>query len=286
MCVISYSNKLGKSSFRLFFCRKDNIIDIGFDDFHTVQPSFYPRAQTHDSLHYVLEGRGTIVIGDKTYTAQQGWAFVLPAGVPINYYPDEENPWSYAWFGVEGSLSQLLSEVGFSEEAPLFRMPKQKEIGDLLSTMIQRSKNDTLSEYLFAKSTFLRIISEIAAKKETDKPSSSPHRAIISEVLSLIEANYRNPTLSVEMLCSIVHVSHSYLCKVFLKETGMTMRRAIINQRMRAAKKLLSDGKNPREAAELCGYRDIIHFAKEFRRYTGDPPGTFRKKALLEKKKK
>ena len=31
---------------------------------------------------------------------------------------------------------------------------KQKEISDLLSTMIQRTKNDTLSEYLFAKSAF------------------------------------------------------------------------------------------------------------------------------------
>ena len=285
--VISYSSKFGKSSFCLFFSRKDNnIIDIGYDDFHTVSPFYELRAQAHDALHYVLEGRGTLVIGDKTFSLSPGWVFVLPADVPVSYYPDAENPWSYVWFGFEGSLSQMVSEIGFSAEAPLFRMPKPKEINDLLSNMIQRAKNDTLAEYLFAKSAFLRIISDIAAKKETDRPSSSPHRAIISETLSLIEANYRNPALSVEMLCSIVHVSHSYLCKVFLKETGMTMRRAIIQQRMRAAKVLLSEGQTPREAAEQCGYRDIIHFAKEFRRYTGEPPAAFRKKALLEKQKK
>ena len=271
----------------MFFNRTDtSIVDIGFDDFRTVTPLYEPRILPHHTLHYVLEGRGTLTIGDKEYTVSPGWVFVLPAGISVSYYPDVKNPWSYVWFGFEGSLSQTVTEVGFNEDAPLFRMPKPKEITDLITAMVHRVKGDSLSEYLFVKSVFLRLISDIAAKKETEKPLASPHRAIISEVLSLIEANYRSPALSVEMICSIVHVSHSYLCKVFLRETGMTMRRAIINQRMRVAKILLSEGKTLREAAEMCGYRDIIHFAKEFRRYAGDPPGAFRKKVLLEKKSK
>ena len=270
----------------MFFNRTDNgITDIGFDDFHYIEPLLTPRVQAHYALHYVLEGQGTLHIEDKEFSVSAGWMFLLPAGVPVTYYPDAENPWSYIWFGLEGSFAQLLSEIGCSIESPLFRPTKPKEIADLLLSMIQRVKGDTLSEYLYAKSVFLRIASDIAAKKEKEKTPAAPaHRAIISEVLMLIEANYRNPTLSVEMICSIVHVSHSYLCKVFLRETGMTMRRAIIQQRMKAAKVLLTNGKNLRDTAEACGYRDMIHFAKEFRRYTGESPGSFRKQAQLEKK--
>lgn len=284
--VISYASKFGKSSFHLFFNRTDNgIVDIGFDDFHTVPPLLEPRALSHCSLHYVLEGRGTVRIEEKEYSVSAGWMFLLPPEIPVAYYPDEEKPWSYIWFGLDGSFAQLLSDVGFSLEAPLFRPSRPKETADVLSSMIQRVKSDTLSEYLYAKSVFMRIVSDIAAKREKELPPTAvPHRAIITEVLALIEANYRNPALSVEMLCSIVHVSHSYLCKVFLRETGITMRRAIINQRMKAAKVLLTGGKTLRDAAEACGYRDMIHFAKEFRRYTGYSPGEFRKKIQLEKK--
>ncbi len=288
MLVISYSDKLGKTSFNLFFNRPDNeITDVGFDDFHVLSPLKETRLLPHYTLHYVLEGSGTLCVGGETYTVNAGWGFVLPSQTPISYYPSEEDAWSYIWFGIDGSFAQLLSTVGFSESNPLFRPSKPKETADALCTMIQRVKSDTFSEYLYAKSVFLRILSDITAKKEREEASlAPPHRAIISEVLSLIEANYRNPALSVEMLCSIVHISHSYLCKVFLRETGMTMRRAIINQRMRAAKILLSEGRSLREAAESSGYRDIIHFAKEFRRYTGFPPGAFRKEAQKKTEQK
>ena len=160
----------------MFFNRTDtSIVDIGFDDFRTVTPLYEPRVLPHHTLHYVLEGRGTLTIGDKEYTVSPGWVFVLPAGISVSYYPDVKNPWSYVWFGFEGSLSQMVTEVGFNEDAPLFRMPKPKEITDLISTMVHRVKGDSLSEYLFVKSVFLRLISDIAAKKETEKPPNIPN---------------------------------------------------------------------------------------------------------------
>ena len=147
---MSYADKLEKNSFRLFFNRTDNgITDIGFDDFHYIEPLLTPRVQAHYALHYVLEGQGTVRIEETDFTVSAGWMFLLPAGVPISYYPDPENPWSYIWFGLEGSFAQLLNEIGFSTETPLFRPSKPKETSDLLLSMIQRVRSDTLSEYLF-----------------------------------------------------------------------------------------------------------------------------------------
>jgi len=219
-----------------------------------------------------------VQVSEYRFTVSAGEGFVLPAGVSICYYPDEEKPWRYIWFGADGAFAELLRKLGFSDQAPLFRPENFEATAELLSEMILRVKGDSLSDYLYVKSVFLRLLSNIAeSTEEKEHFSPPPHRAIISEVLSLIEQNYDNPSLSVDMLCGIVHVSHSYLCKIFLRETGFTMRQAIINKRLWEAKKLLSAGKGIRETAEAVGYRDMIHFAKEFKKFTGSAPGAFRR---------
>lgn len=279
MNIISYSELFGKTSYNLFFDRVGReITDIGYDDFAFVAPQKTARVQGHYTLHYVLAGKGNVFIGEKNYEISAGEGFVLPSGIPICYYPDENDPWKYVWFGVDGEFSRLLDAAGFSDVNVIFSPKNAEETKKALAQMILRIKGDSLSDYLFAKSVFLRLLSDLTEGGHScERNLLPPHRAVIAEVLSLIEKNYANPLLSVDMLCQIVHVSHSYLCKVFLRETGFTMRQVITNKRLSEAKKLLSCGKSIRDTAEAVGYRDIIHFSKEFRKYTGTPPGTFRK---------
>ncbi len=278
LIVISYSDLFGKTSYNLFFDRVGReITDIGYDDFSVVAPQTLPRVQGHSTLHYILEGKGEVFIGDTRFELGAGEGFVLPSGVQICYYPKKEDPWRYVWFGVDGEFSRLLGEAGFSDTAAIFRPSDTEETAKLLADMILRVRGDSLSDYLYAKSVFLRLLSDLTVEldvRERDLPP--PHRAVIGEIMSLIEQNYASPSLSVDMLCRIVHISHSYLCKIFLRETGFTMRQVITNKRLAEAKKRLSDGMGIRETAEAVGYRDIIHFSKEFRKYTGMPPGAYR----------
>ena len=102
------------------------------------------------------------------------------------------------------------------------------------------------------------------------------YHAAVNELLCLIDANYNNPSLSVSTLCDIVHLSHSYLCKIFPRVTGHTIKQAIIDRRMTSARLLLSEGKGVKEAAERSGYSDVVHFSKEFLRYFGVTPGKYR----------
>ncbi len=216
-------------------------------------------------------------LGERHFSLMAGEGFVLPSGVQINYYPNSKNPWRYIWFGVDGDFTRLLNEVGFTDKEAIFHPSDTEGTAKLLSDMILRVKGDSLSDYLYTKSVFLRLLSDLTERNEScERVLPPPHRAVIGEVMSLIEQNYSNSSLSVDMLCRIVHISHSYLCKIFLRETGFTMRQIITNKRLAEAKKRLSDGMGIRETAEAVGYRDIIHFSKEFRKYTGVPPGTFR----------
>ena len=277
---MSYSEKFGKTSYNLFFDRVGReITDIGYDDFEVVLPQKSPRVQGHYTLHYVLEGEGRVQIEDRCYDVHSGMGFVLPSGIPIFYYPLEKEPWKYIWFGLDGEFARLLEEAGFTDDSVLFYPTHREAVEELLCEMILHVKGDSFSDYLYVKSVFLRLLSDLTENRDScERGILPPHRAVIAEVLSLIEQNYANPSLSVDMLCRIVHISHSYLCKVFLRETGFTMRQVIINKRIAEAKKLLQAGVGIRETAEAVGYRDMIHFSKEFRRYIGMPPGMFREK--------
>ncbi|MCQ2386089.1 MAG: AraC family transcriptional regulator [Clostridia bacterium] len=287
----NYSEQFGFYSMNVFFyhgkpAEKQWIYDVGYDDFHKVAPLTVPRVQNKYTIHYVLSGSGTLHFGPQSHAVSRGGGFVVPPGVSFCYYPDRGNEWQYVWFGLSMETSFLLERAGFSQDNPVYRLEKRKEAVEeaLLASIFPRPA-DTPGDYLKAEGAFLTLLGCILENcpcGEEDRTRQTK-TTVAQEVFRLIQINYDNPELSVQMLADIVHVSHSYLCKLYPAAYGMTVREAIIRRRMAEAERLLLSGDLDlvKDIAYRVGYEDDVHFSKEFRRLHGVSATEYRKNNQL-----
>ncbi len=235
------------------------------------------------TLHYVVKGKGRLQIEGRSYSLSANDGFVLPPSVPFCYYPDEEEPWSYFWFGLNEGAAPLLHSLFFDSSRPVYRIANIDEIEKTLSEALFLCTSDSPADSFLADAAFLRVLSLLSRERRlSPSPLQQEHRedsgtALAEKLDSLIRANFENPDMTVALLCQMAHVSHSYACKIYKAQRGMRMQNFLTACRMERAKTLLLGGATAKETAFAVGYRDAIHFSKEFRRFYGSPPIAYAK---------
>ncbi len=85
-----------------------------------------------------------------------------------------------------------------------------------------------------------------------------------------------------DQICRHAGLSKSTLLRAFTKEKGVTPYRYLETVRINEAKKLLSEGVPPVEAAIRTRFSDQSHFTNYFNQFIGLAPGTYRE-IFLEK---
>ncbi len=105
--------------------------------------------------------------------------------------------------------------------------------------------------------------------------------SVVLHIKSYIRQNYRQD-LPLETLAGVVHLSPSYLSKLFKKETGENISVFIQAVRIEQAKLLLqTTDKKTYEVAEEVGICDPVYFSRIFKKVTGVKPKDY--KALFQK---
>ncbi len=79
-----------------------------------------------------------------------------------------------------------------------------------------------------------------------------------------------------DQICRRAGLSKSTLLRAFTKTKGITPYRYLETVRINEAKKLLSDGVSPLDAAIRTGFSDQSHFTNYFTRFIGLAPGVYR----------
>lgn len=91
---------------------------------------------------------------------------------------------------------------------------------------------------------------------------------------------YRNPNenWTVAKMADKLNISAGYLEKIYKSTFGVTCIDDVIRSRINLAKKyLIYDHYSIMEIASLCGYKNIEHFYRQFKKITGITPNAFRK---------
>lgn len=110
-------------------------------------------------------------------------------------------------------------------------------------------------------------------------PSRKYQRTAFDEMLLHIRENLHQPDdLRIDTLAQKFHYAPNYLGIYFKKQTGESLKRYILRQKLKASEsQLLYSNAGLAGIAEDLGFTDESHFCKTFRKYYGVSPGQFKK---------
>lgn len=260
----------------------------------------FTELQTSDCrLFYIVGGSGRMTISQNDYLLQPGCAILFQSGTKYTWNV-EENGISYIavnfdytmnFSGIKNSFhpihainfkyDNILESIEF-EDAQILNKPIYLENATLLEanlrTMASESylKNKYTEEFLSTCLKFIIInIVRISQLQQTSEQKRSYD--IVRRVIQYIENNY-DKDLSNEIIAAYIHFNPSYLNRIFKQHTGHTIHTFLIRYRMNLAMELLHTSSSAiSEIALSVGVKDIPHFIKSFKKFTGKTPGEYRK---------
>ena len=130
-----------------------------------------------------------------------------------------------------------------------------------IENLINSNSIDELGEYF--NETINEIIEIVKARKNNSIAST------VKKSRAFISANF-SKDITLEDVANYVHVSPSYLSRIFSKEVGIPFKRYLVNVRLSHAKKLLLTTSMPiNEIALKTGYQDTSYFCRIFKQEEG-----------------
>ena len=134
-----------------------------------------------------------------------------------------------------------------------------------------------------AKEMLLNLSLQIRASLAQRRNSGAKNLAEAAK--QYIQANYQNPDLSVETICSELHISQSYFSNLFKQETGKSCIQYLTSVRMdRAVELLRTTDDRTYLVAQKVGYDDANYFSYVFKKQFGISPTQFREVIHMAKK--
>lgn len=105
-----------------------------------------------------------------------------------------------------------------------------------------------------------------------NRQGKNRYRKIVEDIKNIVDENYGQIS-NIEQIVKPLYISASYANHIFKQQTGMSIFDYLIERRMEAAKKMLSD-ENVRiyEVSEKVGYLNKSYFITLFKEYTGLTP--------------
>ena len=247
----------------------------------------------HDccEVYYSISGGKKFLINNQLYSFEPGDIFFINCNeghhllqveaekherYVINIHPEfitkhssPQTDLSFCFNGVERPSGHMLSLTPKEQQRFLFLMHK-------LSSLDPADFGADITEHL----TFLELMiffNELFSSRRysLEKPAVlEKHYKKTNEIITYINQNLSGE-LNLSILSKQFSVSTSHLNRIFKEETGTTLQKYIVAQRVALAKTLLSDGHTVTEAFSLSGFGDYSNFYKTFTKMVGMSPKNY-----------
>lgn len=198
--------------------------------------------------------------------------FIIYDRCSPNHYKACGEDYVNDWIQFE-TTENLEAAVGVRFDEPVY-------IGDsidvsqyfhLLSDCFYRTGNMKAAGYIIKA-----MLGEVFFEGSKKEQSIAHHR----ELIDLRRRIYSSPERdwSIGSMASLLNISEPYLHLLYKKAFGVTCTRDVINSRIELAQRYLSySGMTVEEVAFACGYKNVVHFSRQFKQISGESPSEWRK---------
>jgi AraC family transcriptional regulator len=200
-------------------------------------------------------------------------AILRPANSNLEASCDE--PFEYVCISINPSQAQ--EKLGAFQPFDLRINLEDSYLTKLLLRLHEVSNDPGPGESLFAESLFTSLLLHL----NTEYPGgdgrvkgrlSSP---LLLEITEFVHERIQE-NITVQQLCSVVHLSRYHFTRLFKATTGTTPHRYILQSKIEYAKGIMKKRKGSiLDAAYQLSFSDHAHFTNTFRKFTGVTPKSY-----------
>jgi len=244
--------------------------------------SFGPMIRENYLLHIVIDGEGIFRNEESTFQLKKGQYFLIYPGVQTFYEADEDNPWEYVWFGIDGNkIEELLSLIGITINTPVGIV---KDFFNIKKNILEMTSKDPFSIEsrielqgdlfnLFSNlSNYTQSMDSIKINKVSQKITYT------KKAIDIIKNNYNKNNFYLRDVSTNLSLNQSYLTSVFKETTGKTLHEYLIDYRIQRSRHYLeTTDLSITTVAEKVGYKNPLSFTRVFKKLMNTTPSNYKK---------
>ena len=211
-----------------------------------------------------------------TVHALPGSILIIPPYTPHKYTC--VMPLHHHWMHLQGDLNPLLDHYRLSP-LKLYLLRNNSDISTLFRSisLSYHSTDPYRDEYMSLKTEeMLILISTYFHLQESNLDLGFSRMRNLEElrcqILEHPEAEWTIPNMAAQL-----YVSQPYFYSIYRQRFGITPAQDVQNIRMERACLMLRDGTPVSVTAKQCGYHNVYHFIRQFKKICGITPGNYLK---------
>lgn len=244
-------------------------------------------------LFYIISGNGRILIHNNEITLKKNTLFYCCGGMEYTINTEEYIHLYSLNFDLSQAQKQFIMPF-IPENSQKTNHPSPINYCDIKDshflnsflvlekgTEFKNSISNIVKEYSDQKIYFKETCSTALKKMIIDLHKTSSEikndsSIVMKKILDYINLNFTEEVKNNE-LAEIAGYHEYYLNRLFIKHTGMSMHKYILNLRIYESKRLLLNSNIPiSEIATQSGFNSISHFSAYFKKETGISPSDYR----------
>jgi two-component system response regulator YesN len=190
----------------------------------------------------------------------------------------------------KGLMDEVQSLINQWEQEKNTQISVERTVRQIL-TCFQRNSNlnfdlldyfDEVLPFINGYEDILNFLNDIineAISGEGVAKSSRSTQELFKSIELYVKSNI-NKMISISDVCSHIHISQSYLCKIVRENKNMSFNEYVTKEKINVAKNYLSKFTDMliKDVAEIVGYEDQHYFSRVFKQITGYSPSEYREK--------
>lgn len=237
-----------------------------------------PHTHTHAELFYILGGKGTFVLEDRSRSVEKDDLVVVNPRIQHHEESDAADPLEYIVLGVDGL--ELNSANDNQQQLHVINLaPSGIPIQAYLDEMLQELQDQIPGYETICQDLLEVLLLRVMRYSHYSAQPLPTVKRVSKECVAArryIEEHFRE-SLSLDQLAQIIHINKFHLVHSFTKAFGFSPINYLLSLRLQECRYLLqSTDMSMTQISQAVGFSSACYFSQVFHKATGMSPREYR----------